>query len=96
MNRSNFAHSSGVIIDVCKHHGVWFDSEELPKIIDFIRRGGMELARERERTELDAERDQLREERHQMIRDGQRSAVGGLWDTDERMGIGQFIRKLFD
>jgi len=96
MNRSNFAHSSGVIIDVCKHHGVWFDAEELPKIIDFIQRGGMELAREKDRMELDAERDQIRDERYRMMRDNQRLASGGAWDTNERIGIGQFIRKLFD
>src|SRR5829696_9131972 len=33
MNRSNFARISGVIIDLCKQHGVWFDSNELPRII---------------------------------------------------------------
>lgn len=41
MNRSNFARSSGVIIDLCKQHGVWFDADELPKIIEFINSGGM-------------------------------------------------------
>jgi len=96
MNRSNFAHSSGVIIDVCKHHGVWFDADELPKIIDFVQRGGMELAREKERADLEAERDQIREERHQMIRDNQRLAGSVAWDPDEKSSIGQFIRKLFD
>jgi len=97
MNRSNFANSSGVIIDVCKKHGVWFDANELPKIIDFIHRGGMELAREKERIDLEAERDKLRDERHQMARDDQRLGAGGIWDVEERTTIiGQFIRKLFD
>jgi Zn-finger nucleic acid-binding protein len=64
MNRSNFARASGVIIDVCKKHGVWFDAEELPRIIEFIQKGGMELARQRERNEIEQERDRLRDERH--------------------------------
>lgn len=62
MNRSNFARSSGVIIDHCKQHGVWFDAEELPKIISFIRQGGMEKARRREKLEIKEERDRLRDE----------------------------------
>lgn len=88
MNRSNFAHSSGVIIDVCKQHGVWFDADELPKIIDFIQRGGMELAREKERMELEAE--------HEKLKDDQRLGPRHAWDVDEQTSIGQFIRKLFD
>lgn len=62
MNRSNFARSSGVIIDLCRDHGVWFDAEELPKIIEFIRKGGMERAREREKLEIKNERDRLRDD----------------------------------
>src|SRR4051812_39882412 len=44
MNRSNFARSSGVIIDICKNHGVWFDADELPSIIEFIHKGGLDIA----------------------------------------------------
>ena len=29
MNRQNYGRISGVIIDVCKEHGVWFDAHEL-------------------------------------------------------------------
>ena len=52
MNRLNFAHRSGVIIDICSRHGVWFDRDGLQHIIEFIRSGGMERAREIERAEL--------------------------------------------
>ena len=48
MNRYNFANASGVVIDACKGHGVWFDYDELRRIIEFIRAGGMEIARQRE------------------------------------------------
>lgn len=98
MNRSNFARSSGVIIDICKKHGVWFDPEELPKIIEFIQKGGMELARKKERTDLEDERDRLRDEqRKQAIRD-QRLGLGNMWDKEKEEGLGirTFIRMLFD
>jgi Zn-finger nucleic acid-binding protein len=55
MNRVNFAHCSGVIIDVCRGHGSWFDKDELRKIIEFIRKGGMVAARQREIESLKAE-----------------------------------------
>lgn len=31
---------SGVIIDVCRNHGVWLDHQELEYIVDFLSRGG--------------------------------------------------------
>jgi Zn-finger nucleic acid-binding protein len=54
MNRVNFAHCSNVVVDVCKGHGTWFDRDELRRILDFIRAGGLEACRTRlmnERTE---------------------------------------------
>lgn len=66
MNRSNFAHSSGVIVDLCKQHGVWFDAGELPKIIHFINSGGLSRAREKEKISLEEEREKIREERRQL------------------------------
>jgi Zn-finger nucleic acid-binding protein len=60
MNRINFARCSGVIVDVCKGHGTWFDVSELREIIEFIRGGGLELSRQKEKRELEFERSQLR------------------------------------
>src|SRR4051794_6617118 len=59
MNRSNFARASGVIVDVCKPHGVWFDADELPSIIEFVQKGGMEIARQRQLNEIRSERERL-------------------------------------
>ena len=50
MNRVNFAHSSGVVVDVCKNDGVWLDRGELQRIVGFVEQGGMTTAREHERT----------------------------------------------
>jgi Zn-finger nucleic acid-binding protein len=48
MNRLNFAHTSGVIVDVCSMHGTWFDADELRRVLEFITNGGLEAARARE------------------------------------------------
>ncbi len=48
MNRKNFARISGVIIDECGNHGVWFDAGELEKIRLFIADGGLERLQDRE------------------------------------------------
>jgi Zn-finger nucleic acid-binding protein len=61
MNRQNFARVSGVLVDVCRGHGVWFDEGELRRIVEFIRGGGMARSREREREDLEEERARLRQ-----------------------------------
>lgn len=59
MNRFNFAGCSGVILDACKPHGVWFDADDLRSMVAFIRGGGLDVAREHERQELELERHRL-------------------------------------
>jgi Zn-finger nucleic acid-binding protein len=56
MNRVNFANYSNVIIDVCREHGTWFDRDELRRIVEFIRAGGLDKAREREKQNLEEDR----------------------------------------
>lgn len=56
MNRVNFAHCSHVVVDVCKAHGTWFDKDELRRIVEFIRAGGFDKAREMEMEELERQR----------------------------------------
>ena len=63
MNRINFARCSGVIVDVCKGHGTWFDQDELRAIVEFIKKGGLEKARNREKAEIEEERRALAQEK---------------------------------
>lgn len=58
MNRVNFAHCSGVVVNVCSKHGTWFDKDELRRIVEFIRAGGMDKCR---REEIDELRQQKRQ-----------------------------------
>jgi Zn-finger nucleic acid-binding protein len=51
MNRVNFGKRSGVIVDVCKSHGTWFDAGELTRAIEFVARGGIEETKRREPVE---------------------------------------------
>lgn len=59
MNRFNFANCSGVVLDSCRPHGVWFDPDELRCIVEFIRGGGLDMARDKERLSLELERRRL-------------------------------------
>jgi len=59
MNRFNFAGCSGVILDACKPHGVWFDLDEIRRIAAFIRGGGLDVARGKEKRRLELERRRL-------------------------------------
>lgn len=46
MNRQNFARRSGVVIDRCKNHGIWFDDQELEAILHWVGSGGLEQAQQ--------------------------------------------------
>jgi hypothetical protein len=56
MNRTNYGHLSGVVVDVCKEHGLWFDRDKLQGVLKFIEGGGLERGRQRELAELEEKR----------------------------------------
>lgn len=85
MNRINFARCSGVIVDVCKGHGTWFDREELSRIVEFIRDGGLEAARAREKNEIQEERRRLEQDR---ATEGLGSTTLGLARDDDHRVTG--------
>ncbi len=59
MNRRQFATGAGVIIDVCKQHGTFFDVGELPAVIKFVMHGGLEKAAQ---VDLERQRESARAE----------------------------------
>lgn len=96
MNRSNFARSSGVIIDLCKRHGVWFDADELPKIIKFIEDGGIARQWEKEKISLQDERTRLRDEQRRSAMMARRTGASGFNEDKLDSGFGSIISRLFD
>ena len=92
MNRRLFAAGAGVIIDVCRSHGAFFDVGELPRIISFVMNGGLEQAQKKEieRMRQDAKREQQNAQFAQMMASRsstsafegpRRSRVAPRWST---------------
>ncbi len=52
MHRRNYGRKSGVIVDTCRGHGVWFDDGELARILGWLQSGGARRAN----LEVDLER----------------------------------------
>jgi Zn-finger nucleic acid-binding protein len=97
MNRNNFASSSGVIVDICKRHGIWFDAEELPRIIEFIRKGGLDHQRRKEKLQLEEQRKMLVEQQRKTARENARfNQTNKNWDASSTLSIREFVRILFD
>jgi Zn-finger nucleic acid-binding protein len=88
MNRFNFARCSGVIVDVCKPHGTWFDRDELQRLVAFVHQGGLARARQHEREDLEQERGRLRLQQQLLAARERASGVGGSlspgWSRDAR------------
>jgi len=47
-NRTNFGRISGIVVDVCRGHGVWFDAGEIADVLAFVERGGLSNPRARQ------------------------------------------------
>jgi Zn-finger nucleic acid-binding protein len=92
MNRVNFARCSGVVVDICKGHGTWFDRDELQQIVEFIRSGGLESARAREKRELEEERQLLRQE--QLAANLHQPLMSASDGEDRRSGVVSAAREL--
>lgn len=80
MNRRNYGKHSGVIVDVCAVHGIWFDDEELTRVLEFVRAGGLQETRRREADELREERRRLEMAKlHDRTLGGQRMGSGAFF-----------------
>lgn len=98
MNRVNFAKCSGIILDVCKGHGTWFDRDELQHIVEFIRTGGLDLSRQKEKAELESARRKLEAARRGMAMEARRDVNRG-WDFGEPdlvLIAGSLLSEMFD
>ncbi len=78
MHRTQYDRGSGVIIDVCRDHGVWFDAHELAQVLTWIRAGGPEKAARRRREE------QVADERRRELTKSASPIAGGSWSVDDQ------------
>ena len=89
MNRVNFGRRSGVVVDSCAKHGTWFDADELRRVVEFVRDGGLDRARA-------VEKEQLEEERRRLVRTHEAIARGApvplRRDTGEMDATSPFAR----
>jgi Zn-finger nucleic acid-binding protein len=98
MHRRNFGGASGVIVDSCKGHGFWFDTNELEKILVYVRSGGLDNARQRQVEQHKAEE---RRRKEAAARSGHASSgpLGdsvGEWDLLRGLGhVAGFLGALF-
>ena len=51
MNRNLFGYRSGVIVDRCHRHGIWFDSGELTHLLEWKKAGGQLLQEQHKLTD---------------------------------------------
>lgn len=93
MNRRNFAGSSGVVVDICVQHGVWFDNGELAQILLFC--GSGQLAKSQR---FDDERRQARRDiqsfQHQLDAAAPRHYFGPTGMTLEAVIIADILNDL--
>ena len=63
MNRRNYGRKSGVIVDLCARHGIWFDLQELDRLLRWIHEGGEARAGklQQEETRIEARQKALAE-----------------------------------
>jgi Zn-finger nucleic acid-binding protein len=94
MNRVNFARCSHVIVDVCRQHGTWFDRDELRRIVEFIRAGGLDEARAREVAELEEQKRRLKAD--QLDQDPSIAAYGPRTGASEWSGALSAVESLLD
>lgn len=86
MNRQNYGKRSGVVVDVCRDHGIWFDDQELTRVLEFVRGGGLEQSRKIEAEDLREERRRLQSAE---TLSAARRQVGGWLDLDREAHRGE-------
>lgn len=76
MHRRNYGRRSGVILDVCPRHGLWFDHGELARVLAWIRSGSLSRSEELDRQER-AQDERLARLKDAMLEEAQQS--GESW-----------------
>jgi Zn-finger nucleic acid-binding protein len=78
MNRQNYGRKSGIILDVCGAHGIWFDLDELPRVLAWIQGGGEQRA-----AQLSAEEEKTEARERRLELETSSAMRGGSWGYGE-------------
>lgn len=95
MNRQNFGRRSGVVIDVCKGHGVWFDHGELQSVVAFVDSGGLDQARRAEQAREQEEHRKLDRAVSDAIAESARAGGGFIPAHESESLLSDALRMLF-
>jgi len=85
MNRVNFERVSGILLDRCRDHGLWFDATELDAALRFIKLGGERASDLRQQQEERARASQLKFKVEPKSPEDARRAI--FADTDPEPGF---------
>ncbi|TAJ18139.1 MAG: hypothetical protein EPO68_08355 [Planctomycetota bacterium] len=96
MNRRNFGGSSGIVVDVCKTHGVWLDHGELERAIAFARGGGLLRQRARELDRLRTEETRAAEHAWTLEAPARRDDTGELDLSLDLASLGRWLARAAD
>jgi len=96
MNRVNFAHCSNVVVNVCQQHGTWFDKDQLRRIVEFIRAGGLEKMHARELEELEDRKRQAEAHTPGTAWVGENDPLAGGYGWDRHVGISAVASVILD
>lgn len=78
----NYGRQSGIVIDLCRRHGAWFDADELSRILDWVAAGNLKLAQEAQQKEADKrQHESAKAVRSEPILGPPPGADSSLWDV---------------
>jgi len=92
MHRVNFSKVSGIVTDVCKAHGTWFDRDELRRIVEFIQNGGILAAKQKELEELETNRRKLQSAKIPNLSGTETSYESDFWTAGGIVVFGAVLR----
>lgn len=99
MHRKNFGQHSGIILDVCSRHGLWFDPHELPAVLDWVKKGGLHAERER-RSIADTEARERRVDYGKVMEVGRtagsRPSYSPIDSGDYILGLGEMVGSMIE
>jgi Zn-finger nucleic acid-binding protein len=78
MNRIQFGRFSGIVVDVCREHGTFFDADEMERAREFIAAGGLEAAKKRVAEETAAEDREARAARRKAARKAGKASAAAV------------------